>query len=116
MNLTRNAALVAGSVAGLGSAKSHRVALIAGTASVAAYKGEIRQVASSAARASVASMAVATAQWLDPRGGLALAASRSVPSRLTVTQACQQLVVSLERDYPNGETSRMGGAIRMAPQ
>lgn len=114
--------------------------LIVNTASVAAYEGQIGQIAYSASKGGVVAMTITAARdlarsgirvntiapgimdtpmlaALGPEVNASLAASVTFPARLGQPQEYAQLVVMLaEHDYLNGETIRMDGAIRMAPQ
>lgn len=114
--------------------------LIVNTASVAAYEGQIGQIAYSASKGGVVGMTVPAARdlarygirvntiapgivdtpmlaALGPEVNASLAASIPFPQRLARADEYAQLVVMLaEHDYLNGETIRMDGALRMAPQ
>ena len=114
--------------------------LIVNTASVAAFDGQIGQVAYSASKGGVVGMTLPAARdlarngirvntiapgiidtpmlaSLGPEVGASLAASVPFPHRLGRPEEYAQLVVMLaEHDYLNAETIRMDGAIRMAPQ
>lgn len=114
--------------------------LIVNTASVAAYEGQIGQIAYSASKGGVVGMTITAARdlarngirvntiapgimdtpmlaALGPQVNASLAASVTFPARLGRAEEYAQLVVMLaEHDYLNGETIRMDGAIRMAPQ
>lgn len=114
--------------------------VIVNTASVAAYEGQIGQVAYAASKGGVVAMGIAAARDLARSGirvntiapgvvetpmlaGLgaevsdALAASVPFPHRLARPDEFAQLVTMIaEHDYINGETIRMDGALRMAPQ
>ncbi|QIM17557.1 SDR family oxidoreductase [Leucobacter coleopterorum] len=114
--------------------------VIVNTASVAAYEGQIGQVAYAASKGGVVAMGIAAARDLARSGirvntiapgvvetpmlaGLgaevseALAASVPFPHRLARPDEFAQLVTMIaEHDYLNGETIRMDGALRMAPQ
>lgn len=113
--------------------------LIVNTASVAAYEGQIGQIAYSASKGGVVGMTITAARdlarngirvntiapgiidtpllaALGPEVNASLAASVPFPARLGRPEEYAQLVVMLaEHDYLNGETIRMDGAIRMAP-
>ncbi|QIK63428.1 SDR family oxidoreductase [Leucobacter viscericola] len=114
--------------------------VIVNTASVAAYEGQIGQVAYAASKGGVVAMGIAAARDLARSGirvntiapgvvetpmlaGLgaevsdALAASVPFPHRLARPDEFAQLVTMIaEHDYLNGETIRMDGALRMPPQ
>ena len=114
--------------------------VIINTASVAAFEGQIGQIAYAAAKAGVAGMTLPAARDLAPAGirvmtiapGLfdtpmlaalpeearqALAASVVNPRRLGQPAEYAQLVQSIiENSYLNGETIRIDGSLRMAPK
>lgn len=114
--------------------------LIVNTASVAAYDGQIGQIAYSASKGGVVGMTLPAARdlarsgirvntiapgimdtpmlaALGPEVNASLAASVPFPHRLGRSEEYAQLVMMLvEHDYLNAETIRMDGAIRMAPQ
>ena len=114
--------------------------LIVNTASVAAFDGQIGQIAYSASKGGVVGMTLPAARdlarngirvntiapgivdtpmlaALGPEVNASLAASVPFPHRLARPDEYAQLVVMLaEHDYLNAETIRMDGAIRMAPQ
>ena len=114
--------------------------LIVNTASVAAYEGQIGQVAYAASKGAIVGMTLPAARDLARYGirvntiapgivatplltalGTAvvdsLSASVPFPARLARPDEYAQLVLMLaDHDYINGETIRMDGAIRMAPQ
>jgi NAD(P)-dependent dehydrogenase (short-subunit alcohol dehydrogenase family) len=114
--------------------------LIVNTASVAAYDGQIGQVAYSASKGAIVGMTLPAARDLARNGirvntiapgivltplltGLgekvvdSLAATVPFPARLARPEEFAQLVLMLaDHDYLNGETIRMDGALRMAPQ
>lgn len=114
--------------------------LIVNTASVAAYEGQIGQIAYSASKGGVVGMTIPAARdlarygirvntiapgivdtpmlaALGPEVNASLAASIPFPQRLARPDEYAQLVLMLaEHDYLNGETIRMDGALRMAPQ
>ncbi len=111
-----------------------------GTASVAAFDGQIGQIAYSASKGGIVGMTLPAARDLSPRGirvltiapGLfdtpllaalpeenrqALGASVPFPSRLGYPSEYAQLVQAIvENPMLNGETIRLDGAIRMAPK
>lgn len=114
--------------------------LIINTASVAAYEGQIGQIAYAASKGGVVGMTITAARdlarngirvntiapgivdtpllaALGPEVNASLSASVPFPKRLARPGEYAQLVVMItEHDYLNGETIRMDGAIRMAPQ
>ena len=114
--------------------------LIVNTASVAAYDGQIGQVAYSASKGGVVAMTLPAARDLS-RAGIrvmtiapgtfdtpmlaslpeeartALAAAIPNPSRLGDPAEYAALVAAIvENDYLNGEVIRLDGALRMAPK
>jgi NAD(P)-dependent dehydrogenase (short-subunit alcohol dehydrogenase family) len=114
--------------------------LIVNTASVAAYDGQIGQVAYAASKGAIVGMTLPAARDLARHGirvntiapGIvatplltalgekvveSLSASVPFPARLARPDEFAQLVLMLaDHDYLNGETIRMDGALRMAPQ
>jgi len=114
--------------------------VIVNTASVAAYEGQIGQIAYAASKGGVVSMTITAARDLARNGirvctiapgivetpmlaGLgeeiaeALAKQVPFPQRFARPSEYAQLVKFIvAHDYLNGETIRMDGAIRMAPQ
>ncbi len=114
--------------------------LFVSTASVAAYDGQIGQIAYAASKGGIVSMTLPAARDLASRGirvmaiapGLfdtpllaalpepareALGASVPFPSRLGLPEEFGQLVAAIaENPMLNGETIRLDGAIRMAPR
>jgi len=114
--------------------------LIVNTASVAAYEGQIGQVAYAASKGAIVGMTLPAARDLARYGirvntiapGIvltplltklgsdvvdSLSASVPFPARLARPDEYAQLVLMLaEHDYLNGETIRMDGALRMAPR
>ncbi|MCU1418218.1 MAG: 3-hydroxyacyl-CoA dehydrogenase [Schumannella sp.] len=114
--------------------------LIVNTASVAAYEGQIGQTAYAASKGAIVGLTLPAARDLARHGirvntiapGIvatplltalgpqvvdSLAASVPFPPRLARPDEYAQLVLMLaEHDYLNGETIRMDGALRMAPQ
>lgn len=114
--------------------------VIINTASVAAYEGQIGQIAYAASKGGVVAMTVPAARDLARSGirvnaiapGIvdtpmlaslgaevteALAQNIPFPQRLAQPVEYAQLVIMIaEHDYLNGETIRMDGALRMAPQ
>ncbi len=114
--------------------------VIINTASVAAYEGQVGQVAYSASKGGIVSMTLPIARDLAAYGirvntivpGLihtplleqvgeemyqSLERQVVFPNRLGKTSEIAQLAVSIvENDYLNGECIRMDGAIRMQPR
>jgi NAD(P)-dependent dehydrogenase (short-subunit alcohol dehydrogenase family) len=114
--------------------------LIVNTASVAAYEGQIGQTAYSASKGAIVGLTLPAARDLARHGirvntiapGIvltplltnlgqdvvdSLAATVPFPARLARPDEYAQLVLMLaDHDYLNGETIRMDGALRMAPQ
>jgi NAD(P)-dependent dehydrogenase (short-subunit alcohol dehydrogenase family) len=114
--------------------------VIINTASVAAFEGQIGQIAYSASKGGVVGMTLPAARdlarygirvntiapgivdtpllaALGPEVNESLSASVPFPHRLARPDEFAQLVVMIaQHDYLNGETIRMDGAIRMAPQ
>ena len=112
--------------------------VVVNTASVAAFEGQIGQVAYAASKGGVQAMTLPAARDLAQYGirvntiapGIvdtpmlatvseefraALAGSIPFPSRLATAEEFAALVVSIvEHDYLNGETVRFDGALRMA--
>lgn len=114
--------------------------LIVNTASVAAYEGQIGQIAYAASKGGVVAMGITAArdlardgirvntiapgiiatpllEALGPEVNASLAAAVPFPARLGRPDEFAQLVQMLaEHDYLNGETIRMDGALRMGPK
>ncbi|MGI8417356.1 MAG: SDR family NAD(P)-dependent oxidoreductase [Nakamurella sp.] len=114
--------------------------LIVNTASVAAFDGQIGQIAYSASKGGVAGMCLPAARDLAQFGirvmtiapgiidtpmmaGIteefrtSLAASVPFPARLGTADEYAQLALMIaEHDYLNGEVIRMDGSLRMAPR
>ncbi|MCR2793452.1 SDR family oxidoreductase [Microbacterium sp. zg.Y625] len=114
--------------------------VIINTASVAAYEGQIGQIAYSASKGAVVGMTVPAARdlarsgirvntiapgivdtpmlaSLGPEVGASLAAGIPFPQRLARPDEFAQLALMLiDHDYLNGEVVRMDGALRMQPQ
>ena len=114
--------------------------IIINTASIAAYDGQIGQVAYASSKAAVVGMTLPAARDLssvgirvmtiapgivdtpmlatvsdDFRAGLA--AGVPFPKRLALPAEYAQLALTIvEHDYLNGEVIRMDGALRMAPR
>jgi NAD(P)-dependent dehydrogenase (short-subunit alcohol dehydrogenase family) len=113
--------------------------VIINTASVAAFEGQIGQIAYSASKGGVVGMTVPAARdlarsgirvntiapgivdtpmlaGLGPEVGASLAAGVPFPQRLARPDEYAQLVTMIvEHDYLNAETIRMDGALRMQP-
>lgn len=114
--------------------------VVINTASIAAFDGQIGQIAYSASKAGVAGMTLPAARDLASHGirvltiapGLVdtpmlagvtdefragLAAGVPFPKRLARPDEYAQLAVNIvEHDYLNGEVIRMDGSLRMAPR
>lgn len=114
--------------------------VVVNTASIAAFDGQIGQVAYAASKAAVVGMTLPAARDLSSVGvrvmtiapGIVdtpmlatvsdefragLAAGVPFPKRLALPEEYAQLAVSIvEHDYLNGEVIRMDGALRMAPR
>ncbi|WP_293781943.1 SDR family NAD(P)-dependent oxidoreductase [uncultured Aeromicrobium sp.] len=114
--------------------------VVVNTASIAAFDGQIGQVAYSSSKGGVVGMTLPAARDLAQFGirvttiapGIVdtpmlatvseefragLAASVPFPQRLARPEEYAQLVTMIvEHDYLNGETIRMDGALRMAPR
>jgi NAD(P)-dependent dehydrogenase (short-subunit alcohol dehydrogenase family) len=114
--------------------------VIVNTASVAAFEGQIGQVAYSASKGGVVGMTLPAARdlarygirvctiapgivdtpmlaALGPEVNESLAAGVPFPHRLARPDEFAQLAAMIvEHDYLNGETIRMDGALRMSPQ
>jgi NAD(P)-dependent dehydrogenase (short-subunit alcohol dehydrogenase family) len=114
--------------------------VIVNTASVAAYEGQIGQTAYAASKGGIVGLTLPAARDLARHGirvnaiapGIvatplltalgekvvdSLAATVPFPPRLARPEEFARLVLMIaEHDYLNGETIRMDGALRMAPQ
>ena len=114
--------------------------IIINTASIAAYDGQIGQVAYASSKAAVVGMTLPAARDLSSVGirvmtiapGIVdtpmlatvsdefragLAAGVPFPKRLALPAEYAQLALTIvEHDYLNGEVIRMDGALRMAPR
>ncbi|WP_158850527.1 SDR family NAD(P)-dependent oxidoreductase [Saccharothrix deserti] len=114
--------------------------VVVNTASIAAFDGQIGQVAYAASKAAVVGMTLPAARDLSSVGvrvmtiapGIVdtpmlatvsdefragLAAGVPFPKRLAQPEEYARLAVSIvEHDYLNGEVIRMDGALRMAPR
>jgi len=121
-------------------AGTHERGVIVNTASVAAFDGQIGQIAYAASKAGVAGMTLPAARDLAPAGirvvtiapgifdtpmlgGLpedrraALAADVVFPKRLGSPADYGELVAAIvDNGYLNGETIRLDGALRMPPK
>ncbi|WP_110589979.1 SDR family oxidoreductase [Microbacterium suaedae] len=138
---TFNVLRLAAEVIAGGEADEHgQRGLVVNTASVAAYEGQIGQIAYAASKGGVVSMTIAAARDLARSGirvntiapgivdtpmlaSLGDEVRRSLeetvpfPQRLARPDEYAQLVVMLaQHDYLNGETLRMDGALRMGPR
>lgn len=114
--------------------------VVVNTASIAAYDGQIGQVAYASSKGGVVAMTLPAARDLAQHGirvntiapGIVdtpmlatvsedfragLAAGVPFPQRLCTPQEYAELVAMvIDHDYLNGETIRMDGALRMAPR
>ena len=114
--------------------------VIVNTASIAAFEGQVGQIAYAASKGGVAGMTITAARDLAQYGirvntiapGIvdtpmlatisdefraALSAGVPFPHRLAQPSEYAQLVcMIIEHDYLNGETIRMDGALRMSPR
>jgi len=114
--------------------------LIVNTASIAGYEGQIGQIAYAASKGGVIAMTLPAARDLARHGirvntiapgivdtpllaglgeeiSVSLATGVPFPPRLARPDEYAQLVVMVaQHDYINGETIRLDGALRMAPQ
>ncbi|WP_433266998.1 SDR family NAD(P)-dependent oxidoreductase [Actinosynnema sp. CS-041913] len=114
--------------------------IVINTASIAAYDGQIGQVAYASSKAAVVGMTLPAARDLSSVGvrvmtiapGIVdtpmlatvseefragLAAGVPFPKRLALPEEYARLAVAIvEHDYLNGEVIRMDGALRMAPR
>jgi NAD(P)-dependent dehydrogenase (short-subunit alcohol dehydrogenase family) len=136
-NVTRLAASAIATAAPLADGER---GVIVNTASVAAYEGQIGQIAYAASKGGVVAMTVPAARdlaasgirvctiapgtfdtpllgTLSPQVREALAASIPFPRRLGISADYAALVQHIiENPYLNGETIRLDGALRMAPK
>ncbi|NKE10153.1 MULTISPECIES: SDR family NAD(P)-dependent oxidoreductase [Kocuria] len=134
--LARAAAVMAHNVPLEGGARG----VVANTASVAAFEGQVGQAAYAASKGGVHSMTIAAARDLagvgirvctiapgivetpmmagiTPEFRSELEANVQFPKRLARPEEYAQLVqMIVEHDYLNGETIRMDGALRMPPR
>jgi NAD(P)-dependent dehydrogenase (short-subunit alcohol dehydrogenase family) len=114
--------------------------IVINTASIAAFEGQVGQVAYAASKGGVVGMTLPAArdlaqygirvntiapgivdtamlQTVSPEFRASLAAGIPFPQRLAAPEEFADLAVFLaEHDYINGETVRMDGALRMAPR
>ena len=114
--------------------------VVVNTASVAAYEGQIGQIAYAASKGGVVAMGITAARdlartgirvntiapgivetplllALGPEVNASLAAAVPFPARLAQPDEFAQLALMIaEHDYLNGETVRMDGALRMGPK
>ncbi|HEX9260167.1 MAG TPA: SDR family oxidoreductase [Acidimicrobiales bacterium] len=114
--------------------------VIVNTASVAAFDGQIGQLAYSASKGAVVAMTLPAARdlsvagirvctiapglmdtpllgMLPPEAKSALGASVVYPKRLGQPEEFAKMTLAIiDNDYMNGETIRLDGAIRMAPK
>jgi NAD(P)-dependent dehydrogenase (short-subunit alcohol dehydrogenase family) len=133
-------ALAAEAIAQTEPLEGEQRGVIINTASVAAFEGQIGQVAYSSSKGGVVGLTLPAARDLAQHGirvntiapGIVetpmlatiseevragLAAGVPFPKRLAQPADFAQLVTQLvEHDYINGETVRMDGALRMAPR
>ena len=129
-----------GSTLGAGGAAARERGCIVNTASVAAFDGQIGQIAYAASKAGVVGMTLPAARDLSPVGirvvtiapGIfdtpmlgqlseevraALSATVVFPKRLGSPAEYGAMVAAIvENGYLNGETIRLDGALRMAPK
>ena len=132
--------LAAEAMSGLPADDDGQRGVVVNTASIAAFEGQIGQIAYAASKAGVAGMTVPAARDLAQHGirvvtiapgivdtpmlaGLpedvqaGLAEDVPFPKRLCRPDEYARLVLMIvEHDYLNGETIRMDGALRMAPR
>lgn len=114
--------------------------VVVNTASIAAFEGQVGQIAYSASKAGVAGMTITAARDLAQFGIRVMTVAPGIvdtpmlatvsdefratlssgvpfPSRLAQPSEFARLVTMIvEHDYLNGETIRMDGALRMAPR
>jgi NAD(P)-dependent dehydrogenase (short-subunit alcohol dehydrogenase family) len=132
--------LAAEAIAKLEADANGQRGVVVNTASIAAFEGQVGQIAYSASKAGVAGMTITAARDLAQFGirvvtiapgvvetpmlatvsdefRAGLAAGVPFPHRLAQPQEFARLVsMIVEHDYLNGETIRMDGALRMAPR
>jgi len=90
--------------------------LIVNTASIAAYDGQVGQIAYAASKGGVVGMTLPAARDLEEIRE-ALAATVPFPARFGRPDEYAALVLSLAAaDYLNGEVIRLDGALRMPPR
>jgi NAD(P)-dependent dehydrogenase (short-subunit alcohol dehydrogenase family) len=133
-------ALASEAIAATDSDANGQRGVIVNTASVAAFEGQIGQVAYASSKAGVVGMTLPAARDLAQYGirvctiapGIVdtpmlatvsaefragLAAGIPFPPRLGLPEEYAKLVTMIiDHDYLNGETIRMDGALRMAPR
>lgn len=133
-------ALAAESIAKTEADDNGQRGVIINTASIAAYDGQVGQVAYASSKGGIVGMTLPAARDLAQYGirvntiapGIVetpmlatvseefragLAAGVPFPQRLARPDEYAQLAISIiEHDYLNGETIRMDGALRMAPR
>lgn len=132
--------LAAGVIARQDADEHNQRGVIINTASVAAFEGQIGQIAYASSKGGVAAMSLPAARdlasvgirvntiapgivdtpmlaSLGPEVGRSLAASIPFPQRLARPDEFAQLVTMVvQHDYLNAETIRMDGALRMGPR
>ncbi len=132
--------LAAAAMTGLDPDDTGQRGVVVNTASVAAFEGQVGQIAYSASKGGVAAMTIAAARDLAQFGirvntiapGIVdtpmlatiseefragLSASVPFPRRLARPEEYAALVETIiGHDYLNGETIRLDGALRMAPR
>jgi len=132
--------LAAEAIAKLDADANGQRGVVVNTASIAAFEGQVGQIAYSASKAGVAGMTITAARDLAQYGirvvtiapgvvetpmlatvseefRAALAAGVPFPHRLAQPEEFARLVsMIVEHDYLNGETIRMDGALRMGPR
>jgi NAD(P)-dependent dehydrogenase (short-subunit alcohol dehydrogenase family) len=132
--------LAAASMVGTETLENGERGVIVNTASVAAFEGQVGQIAYSASKGGIVGMTLPAARDLSPAGirvltiapgvmdtpllGLlpeegrqALAAGIPFPKRLGTPEDFAALVVHLcQNDYLNGEVIRLDGGLRMQPK
>lgn len=136
LSLTHEASAIARTEPGVDGQRG----VIVNTASIAAFDGQIGQLAYSASKAAVVGMTLPAARdlaavgvrvctiapglmdtpllgLLPPEAKSSLSADVVFPRRLGTADEFARLVLSvIDNDYLNGETIRCDGALRMAPR